>query len=66
MTLVATVAPTVLTWTSPLLQAGHYAFGIEAIAADGSDSKMSNTVAATIQAPAVPGAPTSLTITGTV
>ena len=63
---VATVAATLLTWTSPQLSAGVYYFGIEAIAADGSDSVMSNVVTGTIVPPEVPGAPTSVLITASV
>jgi hypothetical protein len=63
LTQVATV--TVLTWTSPVLAAGTYYFGIEAIAADGKDSVMSNTVSAVVN-PEVPGAPTSITISAVI
>jgi hypothetical protein len=64
--LVTTLSATALTYTTPPLPPGPYFFGIEAIAADGSDSIMSNIVSGTITAPEVPGAPTSVTITATV
>lgn len=63
---VATVGPTVTGYTTTQLPPGTYFFGIEAQAADGTESIMSNTVSGVIAAPEVPGAPTSITITATV
>lgn len=63
---VATVGPTVTTYTTAQLPAGTYFFTVEANAADGTESIASNVVTGTISPPEVPGAPSSVTITATV
>jgi hypothetical protein len=65
LALVATLPPTQLSYTTPPLPAGHYYFAIEAIAADGNDSIMSNVVSGSLTETETPGAPSSVTISAT-